>query len=162
MGIRNCIYEKDATAEFGGTTVSSPPLVDGEEVLAEWRVFKLAFAMELKSFMEKKALKEKGKDCKPPTLQELKGEMEVSGAYSDMFPEIFKLLNILLALPVGTATIERSFSQMKLVKTRFRNRISDSNLSRLMLIAIEGPEFSSVDFNDILDVYKEQNHRILL
>ena len=31
-----------------------------------------------------------------------------------------------------------------------------------MLIAIEGPEYSSVDFNDILDVYKEQNRRILL
>ena len=31
-----------------------------------------------------------------------------------------------------------------------------------MLIAIEVPEFSFVDFNDILDVYKEQSCRILL
>ena len=51
---------------------------------------------------------------------------------------------------------------MKLVKTRLRNRLSDSNLSRLMRIAIEGPELSSVDFNEILDVYMEQNRRILL
>ena len=69
---------------------------------------------------------------------------------------------MLLALPVGTATVERSFSEMKLVKTRLRNRLSDSNLSRLMRIAIEGPELSSVDFNEILDVYMEQNRRILL
>ena len=66
--------------------------------------------------------------------------MEGSGTYSEIFPEIFKLLNILLALPVETATVERSFGEMKLVKTRFRNRLSDSNLSRLMRIAIEGPE----------------------
>ena len=69
---------------------------------------------------------------------------------------------MLLALPVGTATVERLFSEMKLVKTRLRNRLSDSNLSRLMRIAIEGPELSSVDFNEILDVYMEHNRRILL
>ena len=154
-------YGKEATVEFGGTTFSSPPLVDGEEVLAEWRLFKRAFSAELKSVTEKR-LKEKGKGCKPPTLQEMKTEMEHSGSYSDIFTETFKLLNILLALPVGTATVERSFSQMKLVKTRLRNRISDDNLSRLLRIAIEGPELSSVDFNKILEVYKEQNRRILL
>ena len=70
--------------------------------------------------------------------------------------------NILLALPVGTATVERTFSQMKLVKTRLRNRISDTNLTRLMRIAIECPELSSVDFNEIVDIFKENNHRILL
>ena len=70
--------------------------------------------------------------------------------------------NILLALPVGTATVERTFSQMKLVKTRLRNRISDTNLTRFMRIAIEGPELSSVDFNEIVDIFKENNHRILL
>ena len=40
-------YGKEATAEFGEVTVTSPPLMDGEEVFAEWRVFKRAFALEL-------------------------------------------------------------------------------------------------------------------
>ena len=39
-----------------------------------------------------------------------------------------------------TATVERSFSQMKQIKTRLRSRLSDLNLPRLMRIAIEGPE----------------------
>ena len=43
-----------------------------------------------------------------------------------------------------TATVERSFSQMKFVKTRLRNRLSDINLARLMHIVIEGPELTSV------------------
>ena len=58
--------------------------------------------------------------------------------------------------------MERSFSQMKLIKTRLRSRISDHNLARLMRIAIEGPELSVVDFNEILDVFKEKNRRIQL
>ena len=60
---------------------------------------------------------------------------------------MFKLLNILLTLPVGTATVERSFSQMKLVKTRLRNRVSDINLARLMRIAIEGPDLTAMKYS---------------
>ena len=58
---------------------------------------------------------------------------------------------ILLTLPVGTATVERSFSQLKLVKMRLRSRISDSNLAKLMRIAIEVPDLTTVDFNEIID-----------
>ena len=79
-----------------------------------------------------------------------------------MFPNIFKLLDILLTLPVETATVERSFSQMKMVKTRLRFRLNDVNFARLMKIAIEGPRLSTTDFNEILDILKETNLRILL
>ena len=58
--------------------------------------------------------------------------------------------------------MELSFSQMKLIKTRLRNRISDVNLARLMRITIEEPELTSIVFNEILDVFKEKNHRIML
>ena len=33
---------------------------------------------------------------------------------------------------------------------RLRNRTTDDNLARLMRIAIEGPELTSVDFDNIL------------
>ena len=82
--------------------------------------------------------------------------MERSGAYSGIFPEIFKLINIILVLPVGTASVERSFSSMKQIKTRFRNRLSDINLARLMRIAIEGPKISAVDFNEVLEFLKRK------
>ena len=41
--------------------------------------------------------------------------------------------------------MERSFSQMKIVKTRLRNRLSYINLARHMRIVIEGPELTSVN-----------------
>ncbi len=85
-------------------------------------------------------------------MQDIKVEMESSDAYTEIFPAIFTLMNLILSLPVGTATVERTFSQMKLVKTRLRNRISDSNLPKLMRIAIEGPNLTNIDFSEILDI----------
>ena len=40
-------------------------------------------------------------------------------------PTVYKLLKLVLLLPVATARVERSFSAMKIVKTRLRNRIGD-------------------------------------
>ena len=137
-------------------TFSSPPLVDKDEVVAQWRLFKRALKQESKVLMEK------DKTTKAPNLQDVKAHMEASGAYTGIFPEMFKLLNIILTLPVGTASVELSFSYMKLIKTRLRNRLSDVNLARLMRIAIEGPELTSVNFDEVLEIFKEKNRRIQL
>ena len=111
---------------------------------------------------ESRLVKKENKSDKEPSLQEVKVHMEKSGAYTGIFPDMFKLLNIILVLPVGTASVERSFSQMKQIKTRLRNRLNAVNLARLMRIAVEGPELSSVNFDDILEVFKQKNHRIVL
>ena len=60
---------------------------------------------------------------------------------------------------VGTATVHRSFSQMKL-KTRLRNQLADENLVYLMRIAIEGPDLSAVNFDEVLDIFKQKNRSI--
>ena len=51
---------------------------------------------------------------------------------------------------------------MKMVETRLRNRISDVDMPKLMRIAIEGPDLSIIDFQEILEVLKETTHRIQL
>ncbi len=83
-------------------------------------------------------------------------------SYKAIFPQMFSLMNILLAIPVSTATVERSFSQMKLVKNRLRRRLSDVSLAQLMRVAIEGPEMTKVNFEEILAIFGQQNRRILL
>ena len=60
-------------------------------------------------------------------------------------------MNILLTLPIGTASVERSFSQMKMIETRLRNRLTDVTLAQLMRTAIEGSDYTSVNFEEILD-----------
>ena len=67
-----------------------------------------------------------------------------------------------VTLPVATATVEHSFSQMKIVKRRLSSRLNDVNLARLMQIAIEGPQLTTTEFNEILDILKETNCRSLL
>ena len=42
---------------------------------------------------------------------------------SSNFPSLNTLANICLTIPVATASVERSFSQMKIIKTRLCNRI---------------------------------------
>jgi len=44
---------------------------------------------------------------------------------------VYRLLKLVLVLPVATATVERCFSAMKIVKTYLRNRIGDSYMSAL-------------------------------
>ena len=58
----------------------------------------------------------------------------------DIFSKIFKLINILLNLPLGTSTVKWSFCQMDMPSSR----ISDINLARQMRIAIEGCELTSI------------------
>ena len=94
-------------------------------------------------------------DPKAPTMQEIKVKN-----YSVIFPEIFKIMNILLVIPVGTASVERSFSQMKMIETRLCNRLADTTLAQLMQIAIEGPELGDADFDKILEVFGERNWRL--
>ena len=102
---------------------------------------------------------ETNKLTKMPTLSAVTVHMESTGAYTGIFPEMFKLLNIILILPVGTASVQRSVSYMKLIKTRIHNShnsTTDRNLGRLMRIAIESPELSAVDFNEVLDIKKRK------
>ena len=83
-------YGEQASVEFEGVTYTSEALIDAEEPVAEWRIFKKALVMERDVVMEKKKL------TKPPTLQELKVEMMAGNTYVIMFPRIFKLLDSLL------------------------------------------------------------------
>ena len=75
--------------------------------------------------------------------------MESGSSYSNIFSETFELMNILFTLPIGIASVERSFSQMKMIKTRLRNRLTDVTLAQLMKTAIEGSDHTSINFEEI-------------
>ncbi len=70
------------------------------------------------------------------------------------FPNLARLAAILIVLPVTTATVERTFSSMKLIKTQLRNRMGENTLEYAMRICIEGPDqLSHETLEDILDHY---------
>ena len=78
------------------------------------------------------------------------------------FPTVLFILEIALTIPISSTTCERTFSIMKLIKTKTRNSMSDSRLSDLCVLAIER-DFV-VDFEKVIDEFaeKDRNSRILL
>ena len=76
---------------------------------------------------------------KEDTMKLLK-ELATNRLLVEMFPHLSDLAKVSLSIPVGTASVERSFSRMKMIKTRLRNRLGEQNLAHLMRIAIETPE----------------------
>ena len=85
--------------------------------------------------------------------------------YNDMmrtlFPNLCKIATINLSIPVSTASVERSFSQMKLIKTRLRSSLNDKSLSHLMKIAIESPaELTDSHLEVVVDVWNRKDRRI--
>ena len=77
------------------------------------------------------------------------------------FPNIKILLTIAMVLPVSTASVERSFSDMKPIKARLRNRLLPAPMFKLMIIAIEGSLLHEVDFDAVLALWKAMKPRRL-
>lgn len=66
---------------------------------------------------------------------------------------------ISVVLPITTVSVERSFSDMKLVKTRLRGRLGEGTLDQAMHICIEGPvKLSDDDLECIGQHWKEQKN----
>ena len=80
-------------------------------------------------------------------------ELASNDMLKTLFPNLRKIGAICLSIPVTTASIERSFSQMKLIKTRLRSSLNDKILSNLMKIALESPvELMGSYLEEIVDV----------
>ena len=77
---------------------------------------------------------------KSSTAKDVTHALISNSSFSSAFPNIVTLANIVSVLPVATATVERSFSNMKLVKTRLRSQLGDDTLDQAMRVCIEGPE----------------------
>ena len=60
-------------------------------------------------------------------------------AGNDRFPRILQIIRIVLALPSGTSTVERSFSYMNHIESPTRSSLSLGHLQDRMRIAINGP-----------------------
>lgn len=72
------------------------------------------------------------------------------------FPNIAIALRILLTLPITTASAERSFSKLKIIKNYLRTIMVQDRLSDLpIIISIERDLCENVDYNDINEKFAE-------
>ncbi|ESQ50881.1 hypothetical protein EUTSA_v10022584mg [Eutrema salsugineum] len=76
-------------------------------------------------------------------------------------PLVYRLLKLVLTLPVATATVERCFSAMKFVKTTSRNGIRDQFLSDCLVCFIEKELFESVTNETVMKRFQTMaQHRV--
>ena len=76
---------------------------------------------------------------------------------------IDRLIRLVLTLPVSTATVERSFSAMKLIKTALRNKMEEEFLADSMMIHIERELIEDIETDLIIDeFYFMKNRRVQL
>ena len=72
---------------------------------------------------------------------------------------IDRLIHLVLTLPISTATIERAFSAMKLLKTRLRNKIEDELLTNNMIVYIEKEIVGNFTVEMIMDEFYSMNFK---
>ena len=71
-----------------------------------------------------------------------------------------KLLRLALLIPPSTLGIERGFSIINFLVSRFRKTHSENNIDQLMHICLDGPEFLSEEqLEKIIDIYKDNAPR---
>jgi hypothetical protein len=66
---------------------------------------------------------------------------------------VYLLLKLVLLLLVATASVERAFSTMSLVKTKLRNKMCDSLLDDCLVTYIERDIFFEVNEEDIIETF---------
>ncbi|KAI5343730.1 hypothetical protein L3X38_011606 [Prunus dulcis] len=75
------------------------------------------------------------------------------------FNYVYLLLTLALTLPVATASVERAFSAMNVIKGPLRNRMGDQWLSDSLLVYIEKDVFVCIDNETIMGRFQNMKTR---
>ena len=76
-------------------------------------------------------------------------------------PQVYRLLKLVLNLPVATATVKRCFSAMKIVKTSLRNRISDQFLNDCVICFVEKELFEKITNEIVVKRFQTMESRMI-
>ncbi|KAL8540881.1 hypothetical protein ACS0TY_002211 [Phlomoides rotata] len=69
------------------------------------------------------------------------------------FPNEYIVYKILLTIPVTVASVEKSFSKLKLIKTFLRSTISQDRLNELAMLSIEKDMTVQINYTYVINVF---------
>ncbi|KAK9689819.1 hypothetical protein RND81_09G083500 [Saponaria officinalis] len=69
---------------------------------------------------------------------------------TSFYPMIYRLICLILTLPISTATTERAFSSMNIIKNKLRNKMNDEFLDDLMVLYIERIYADNIKNQDVI------------
>ena len=99
-----------------------------------------------------------------PEFKELKSLSELSQwlvrtRNSEHYKLMYRIVRLVLTLPVSTATTERSFLAIKIVKTNLRNRMENDFLTDFLMLYIEKDIASTFSLDSIVDDFEDLKKR---
>ncbi|WOH08338.1 hypothetical protein DCAR_0727776 [Daucus carota subsp. sativus] len=83
----------------------------------------------------------------------------VEVGYHMSFPFVYLLIELILVLLVATATVERAFSVMNIVKPNLRNKMGDDFLTDCLVCYFEKDLFTAVDNESIIQNFQNMTTR---
>lgn len=97
----------------------------------------------------------------PTTLLQFVSFLE---SYNDVFFELFRLCKIAVVLPVSSASCERTFSALRIIKNYLRSTMTEERLSNLSILSIESKRTKALDLDKFVRRFAHQhgNRRIQL
>jgi hypothetical protein len=75
---------------------------------------------------------------------------------------VYKLLKLVLVLPVATTSVERVFSSMNYVKNKLRNKMGDEYLNNYLVTFVEREFFNQVKDEDVINLFNQGDRRVIL
>lgn len=114
-----------------------------DECLEEWRCFRQYMHDNYQNLKHRDVIKEL---CSNRTI-------------SSIFPNVSAFAKVCRVVPIHTADVERTFSQLKLIKTRIRNRLTEGTLDSLLRIAIEGSSPEDYPLHEAVELWASKKHR---
>ena len=79
----------------------------------------------------------------------------------ELYPNLDKLIKLSKSIPVGTATMERSFRAMNRILSYARNSLSPCRASDLMLLSLNRDLTKSLDLDRVLDHWSSSKKRFI-
>lgn len=80
----------------------------------------------------------------------------------DIYPNLFIVLRIALTIPVCSASAERSFSKLKLIKSHLRTTMLQERLTSLAMLSIESTLAADIDYRKVIEDFSKQKSRKIL
>ena len=75
------------------------------------------------------------------------------------YPLVYSLVTLALILPVATATVERAFSAMNIIKNRLRNQIGNQWMNDCLVTYIEKDIFKTIKYEEIMQRFQNMKNR---
>ena len=83
-----------------------------------------------------------------------------SSQFLILYPNLSKVVNYSLIVPLSNGNVKRIFSQQNLIKTKVRNQMKLKALNSHLMIVINGPELKDFDFVKAFNVWQRFPRRI--